>query len=148
MDLTIKILSHQDIDDFVALLSVFEKVFEIPAFVKPDRNYLERILGNPGFLVAVAVANNAIVGGLTAYTLHQYYVEKPLAYIYDLAVLNDFQRKGIGKALISFLTEYCREKGFEEVYVPAHADDDEALDFYRRTNFTKEESVVHFSWVL
>lgn len=148
MNITVKMLSHQDVDDFVALLNVFEEVFEMPAFVKPDRNYLERILGNPDFLVAVAIANNTVLGGLTAYTLHQYYVEKPLAYIYDLAVLIDFQRKGIGKALISFLTGYCKERGFEEVYVPAHSDDDAALDFYRRTNFTKEESVVHFSWLL
>jgi aminoglycoside 3-N-acetyltransferase I len=71
-----------------------------------------------------------------------------LAYLYDLAVLPEYQRKGVGKKLINFTNSYCKERGFEEVYVQADKADDYALDFYRSTNPTKEEDVSHFYYKL
>jgi len=71
-----------------------------------------------------------------------------LAYIYDLAVLKDFRRKGIGKMLIKRLTDYCKKNGFDEIFVQADRVDGYALDFYRLTNPTNEEDVVHFSYLI
>lgn len=88
------------------------------------------------------------MGGLTVYILDQYYSKKPLAYIYDLAVLKEFQRKGIGKQLIKHVVEYCAENGFEEAFVQADRADAYALDFYRLTNPTSEQDVVHFNYFL
>jgi aminoglycoside 3-N-acetyltransferase I len=79
--------------------------------------------------------------------LDQYYSTKPLAYLYDLAVLTEYQRKGVGRKLIEFTNNYCRQEGFKEVFVQADKMDDYALDFYRSTNPTLEEQVVHFSYI-
>jgi len=84
------------------------------------------------------------VGGLTGYRLDPYYSEKPLAYIYDLAVKKERQRQGIGKKLIEEVTQYFANEGFEEVFVQADKEDDYALDFYRSTVPTEEEDVSHF----
>jgi aminoglycoside 3-N-acetyltransferase I len=148
MNLEIKLLSQQDIKDFIELIGTFEEVFEMKGFVRPSNEYLEIILTKPNFLSVVAKADNKVLGGLTAYILDQYYSEKSLAYIYDLAILNKYQRQGIGKALIKYFTEYCEENGFEEVFVHADRSDGYALDFYRSTKATKEEDVVHFSYTL
>lgn len=148
MKIEIKIASCQDIDDFVELINVFEDVFEIKNFIKPSKEYLQNLLTKPNFLTLVAKADNKVLGGLTVYIFDQYYSKKPLAYIYDLAVLKKFQRRGIGKTLIKYLTDYCKENGFEEVFVQADRIDDYALNFYRSTKVTNEEDVIHFYYSL
>ena|ERR1700722_14450818 len=144
METEIKILSKKDISDFSELINVFIEVFEMKNFSKPGDDYLEKILTKPNFLVLIAKADDKVLGGLTVYILDQYYSQNPLAYIYDLAVLKDFQRKGIGKALIKHLTDYCKKNGFDEVFVQADRIDAYALEFYRLTKPTNEEDVIHF----
>lgn len=99
-------------------------------------------------MAVTAKCEQKVIAGLTVYVLDQYYSEKPLAYIYDLAVLNEYQRMGVGRKLIAFIRELCRQKGFEEVFVQADKVDDYAIDFYRSTQPTDEEQVVHFYYKL
>ena len=148
MQTEIKILSHGDISEFAELIDVFEEVFEINFFSKPTNDYLYKILNKPNFFVLIAKVNMEVVGGLTVYILDQYYSKNPLAYIYDLAVLKDFQRQGIGKSLIKHLTDYCKKNGFDEVFVQVDRVDDHAMDFYRLTKPTNEKDVTHFSYSL
>lgn len=144
----IKKLNSQDIDEFVSLIRVFEDVFEMENFSMPNQEYLSNVLTKPDFIVFVAIIESQVIGGLTAYTLEQYYSEKPLAYIYDLAVMTKYQRQGIGKKIIGAMTKYCKERGYEEVFVQADKVDDYAIDFYRSTPITAEEEVVHFYYSL
>ncbi|HMQ07909.1 MAG TPA: GNAT family N-acetyltransferase [Saprospiraceae bacterium] len=144
----IQVLRPQDIDKFYELITVFEKVFDMESFTRPNEAHLLKLLGEDEFIAVIALNNNKVIGGLTVYTLHQYYSEKPLAYIYDVAVLTEYQRKGIGKKLIEFTRELCRQKGFEELFVQADKVDDYAIDFYRLTTPTSEEQMVHFSYKL
>lgn len=144
----IKKLNGEDIDEFVGLIRVFEDVFEMENFSMPNQEYLSNVLKKPDFIVFVAIIESQVIGGLTAYTLEQYYSEKPLAYIYDLAVMTKYQRQGIGKQLIGAMTKYCKERGYEEVFVQADKVDDYAIDFYRSTPITAEEEVVHFYYSL
>ena len=144
----IRKLTSKDIDKFIELILVFEDVFEMQNFLLPKREHLLRVLAHPEFIVFVALEDDTVVGGLTAYTLSQYYAEKPLAYIYDLAIRKSHQRQGIGKRLIAEVNAYCLENGFEEVFVQADKVDDYAIDFYRSTMPTNEEEVVHFYYTL
>ena len=144
MKLEIKKLDAHNIDEFVNLIRVFEDVFEMKNFSMPDNEHLLNILTKKDFMAFVAIKENKIIGGLTAYTLDQYYSRKPLAYIYDLAVLTNYQRQGIGKQLIAEITKYCAVQGYEEVFVQADKVDDYAIEFYRKTPITAEEEVIHF----
>jgi aminoglycoside 3-N-acetyltransferase I len=143
----IKKLGSRDIDQFLALVRLFEKEFEMKDFKMPAPDYLQPLLEKDGFLVFVALVNKEVVGGLTAYTLHQYYSEKPLVYIYDLAVKTDHQRKGIGRLLMAGINGYCKVNGAEEVFVQADEEDDHALAFYQATG-GRPEKVVHFTYPL
>ena len=142
---TLKPVNIQELDD---LISVFENVFEMEHFSKPGISYLQNLLEKEHFIAVVAKVNNKVVAGLTVYVLNQYYATKPLAYIYDLAVLTDFQRKGIGRKLIDFTLQYCNLHGFQEAFVQADKVDDYAIEFYRSTKPDREEQVVHFSYIL
>ena len=145
--ITVQKLSSEDLKLFKELIDLFEDTFEMKDFVKPGDDYLLKVLNTPGFFVFVARAREKVVGGLTAYTLNQYYSTRPLVYIYDLAVETQSQRLGIGSMLISAITSYCRTLGIEEVFVQADEGDQHALEFYRHTG-GNAESVVHFTYPL
>ena len=148
MDINFKILSSKDLDNFKELIRVFEIVFEMKNFNIPDDNHLLILLEKSDFFALVAEIDNKIIGGLTVYVLNQYYSFKPLAYIYDVGILNNYQRKGIGKKLISYLTSYCKENGFEEAYVEAELEDVNAINFYKTTPISNILQATHFSYSL
>lgn len=148
MNVDIQVLQSHELSGFKELIAVFERVFEMENFKLPNDFHLQNLMNKNTFFAIVARTNNKIIGGLTLYILDQYYSVKPLAYMYDLAVLPEFQRKGVGKSLVEFTKKFCMEKGFEEVFVQADKVDDYASDFYRTTNPTNEEDVIHFYYSL
>lgn len=148
MNISTTILGTNNINEFVEVINLFEDVFEMENFTFPSTQTLQSTLANPNFLVMVARHDEVIVGGLTVYVLSPYYSEKAYAYIFDLAVRREYQRKGIGKQLIRALNEYCRANNVEEVFVQADVVDYYALDFYRSTKPTGEEQVIHFTYAL
>ncbi|MBD0255949.1 MAG: GNAT family N-acetyltransferase [Cytophagales bacterium] len=147
MSVKVRRLNKEDLDKFIALIRVFEEVFEMEGFMMPGEKYLQALLAKEDFFVFVALLEDKVVGGLTAYTLQQYYSQKPLAYIYDLAVLRHYQRQGIGKWLMEEITAFCKGIGMEEVFVQADQVDQHAIEFYRATGGTAE-LVVHFYYPL
>jgi len=145
MDIIIERLSPSDTGKFTELIQVFEDVFERKNFQMPDETYLEQVLNKEDFFVFIASKDNTIVGGLTAYILHQYYSKSPLVYIYDLAVKTEYQWQGIGKKLIAANNTYCRDIGAEVVMLQAEEEDDYAIKFYHSTGATSQR-VVHFEY--
>jgi aminoglycoside 3-N-acetyltransferase I len=93
--------------------------------------YIERLLNRDDFWVIAAFIDDDIVGGITAHTLPMTRTESSEVFIYDLAVRQDQQRKGIGRRLITALRRAAADAGIQDVFVPADNDDEHALDFYR-----------------
>ncbi len=112
----------------------------------PSDNHLQSLLSKRDFLVLVAKSGGKVIGGLTVYILNQYYSSKPLAYMYDVGILTDYQRKGIGKKLISYFTNYCQENDFEEAYVEAQVEDINAIQFYNATAISSKLQATHFTY--
>lgn len=146
MDVEIKKLNPQNTFEFAELIKIFGIVFETEDLKIPEPKYLENLLSNPDFFVIIVEFEGKVVGGLTVYVLHSYYSAKPVAYIYDVGVLPNHQRKGIGKSLIKYLTQFCKENDFENAYVEAEADDLQAVNFYRKTQFSSELQATHFTY--
>lgn len=147
MRIEIQKLSYRDIDGFIELLDVFEEVFEMKNFELPGTKHLEALLDKEDFFVFVALSEGKIVGGLTAYSLMQYFSASPLVYIYDVAVLKQYQRQGVGKKLLLGIKDYCKETGIEEIIVQADEADEHAIDFYHSTG-AKAAKVVQFYYGL
>jgi len=63
-----------------------------------------------------------------------------------LQYYTQYQRKGIGKKLISALCEYCSKNGFNEVFVQAETADTQAVNFYRTTPISDELQATHFTY--
>ena len=139
----IKRLDESDLALFKSLVDLFNTVFEEnPSNIGNDAN-LSGLLGNLQFIALVALAENEVAGGLTAYELPLYYTEHAEVFLYDLAVKSEYQRMGIGKKLIRSLKQQCLRNGIKEFFVLAHEEDEHAIEFYRSTG-GKSERVVNF----
>lgn len=148
MQLELKILTSENTDEFIQLINIFSDVFEMDNLQIPSDKYLEGLLKKSDFLVVVGISNQKVVGGLTVYLLQKYYTTNPVAYIYDLGVKPEFQRKGIGGKIISHLIGYCKENGIEDAYVEAESDDNQAINFYKKTAPSSTLQATHFTYLM
>ncbi|GAB3643339.1 GNAT family N-acetyltransferase [Spirosoma arcticum] len=138
---------HGEVDQFNELIHLFRDVLETDMVAKARPEHLQHLLARQDFMVVVARFVNQVVGGLTAYVLPQYRSEKPVVYLYDIAVSATYQGQGIGTKLLTQLMQYCRSLGVEELFVQADQEDAQAIDFYRATGGVARQ-VIHFEYTL
>src|SRR5580765_5578071 len=69
----------------------------------PSDAYMKEILRKNGFHVIIALDNETIAGGLTAFELPMY--KKPIMemFLFEIGVMKKYRRQGIGKRLIEYL---------------------------------------------
>lgn len=111
---------------FAVMSEVFENEYE-----ELSEDYINFLLNRKDFWSIAAFLDEDIVGGITAHTLPMTRSESSEVFVYDLAVRSDYQRRGIGRKLITALREEAAAVGIDEVFVGADNDDVHALDFYR-----------------
>lgn len=98
--------------------------------------YLERLLARDDFWAFAALADDEVIGGLTAHVLMMTRQEGLELMVYDIAVHPDHQRRGVGRNLVDELRRVGREADIDTVFVLADDDDAHALDFYRALGAT------------
>ncbi len=141
-----KRIEQNEVDTLKKLIQVFDEVFENENPSIADDVYLQNLLKKPEFIAFVAMDNKEVVGGLTAYELPLYYSEKSEMYIYDIAIKPEFQRKGLGKKLLNALSKYCIQNNITEMFVEAHEEDTNAVNFYHNAG-GQAEKVIHFKFI-
>ena len=113
-----------------ALFRVMAKVFEEPREELTD-DYVAGLLRRADFWAIAAIEGNVVVGGATAHTLPMTRFQGSELFLYDIAVLADHRRRGIGRRLVQHLRDAAAAEGIGVVFVPAENEDDHAIDFYR-----------------
>lgn len=93
--------------------------------------YVEGLLAQASFWAVAALRGDRVLGGLTAHTLPMTREESSELFIYDIAVAQTERRQGIGRRLVEGLRTAAAESGISVAFVPADADDQPAIDFYR-----------------
>jgi aminoglycoside 3-N-acetyltransferase I len=83
---------------------------------------------------------------LVAYILHKFERERREVYIYDLAVAEEYRRRGVATALIRRLQAVARHIGAWVIYVQADYGDDPAIALYEKLGVREE--VLHFDIAL
>ena len=130
LELRVERLTVDDVELARALFATMARVFGMDAEVLSD-GYLARLLDRGDFWALAASVDGQLVGGLTAHTLPLTRAEVSEVFIYDIAVMPDWQRRGIGRQLMSTLRSQAAAAGITVVFVPADDEDTHALDFYR-----------------
>jgi aminoglycoside 3-N-acetyltransferase I len=138
----VKWLARADLHTFKSMIHMFSAVFEEPPSLGSDA-HLIKLLESTSFLAIAAVSEHEVLGGLTAYELPMVYSNDSEMILYDMAVRPEYQRTGVGKALIQSLKEYCLKHKIETFFVMAHEEDLHAIEFYHATG-GESEKVVNF----
>jgi aminoglycoside 3-N-acetyltransferase I len=125
---------------FVLLAEAFDE----PAEPLSD-DYVDQLLASSSFWAIAAFEGDRVVGGITAHTIPMTRSPRAELFVYDLAVHEDFRRRGVGAGLVTTLRRLAAEAGVAEVFVPADDDDADAVAFYR-TLAGHESPVTHFTW--
>jgi aminoglycoside 3-N-acetyltransferase I len=133
-NITIERLGAADAARARNLFLLMARVFaedEGPTAEPVSEAYAAGLLARPDFWVLAASIEGELVGGLTAHTLPMTRAEVSEVFIYDLAVVPEQQRRGVGRRLVDALRERAAAAGITVVFVPADDEDSHALDFYR-----------------
>jgi aminoglycoside 3-N-acetyltransferase I len=117
-------------------------VFETEAESLSD-GYIDGLLERPGFWALAATVDEELAGGLTAHTLPLTRMEVAEVFIYDVAVLDRFQRRGVGRALMRSIRELAGAEGIRIAFTAAHNEDEHALDFYQAVGGTAEPVTIY-----
>jgi len=99
----------------------------------PSDDYLNKLLSQDSFHVFVAVENEIIVGGLTAYELIMFPKEEVEMFLYEIGVHEDYRQKGIAAKLIENLKQLCVEKEIKVIFVGTSTDNEPAQKLYKAT---------------
>jgi aminoglycoside 3-N-acetyltransferase I len=128
-DIHIQRLGPRDVDlartTFAAMAEVFG---ETHAHLSDA--YLHALLARPEFWAFSATKAGNVVGGLTGHTLMMTRLEGAEVFLYDIAVVPEHHRRGIGRRLVDALRREASRQGISTVFVPADDADAEALQFY------------------
>ena len=138
-------LSPSEVPLLKKLLNIFGKAFNEEATYGdaiPSDDYLRSLLSKSYFIALVTMDAEEVVGGLAAYVLEKFEQDRREIYIYDLAVTEQYRRKGIATKLIHKLKEIGKERDAYVIYVQADYGDDPAIALYESLG-TREE-VLHF----
>lgn len=108
--------------------------------------YVHGLLTSGSFWAVAAFEGDRVVGGITAHTIPMTRSPSAELFVYDLAVHEDFRRRGIAAQLVATLRAQAAAAGIPVVFVPADEDDLEALTFYRSLPSVEESPVSIFSW--
>ena len=78
------------------------------------------------------------VGFLRGTELLQLTTHRRQMFLNEIGVVPEFRQRGVGRALIDNLLEYCRTRDFEEVFVMTDPTNEAAVRLYRSAGATTE----------
>jgi ribosomal protein S18 acetylase RimI-like enzyme len=111
----------------------------------PTRQWTENFLSAPGHHLLMAFDGDRAVGMVTgvAMTMPDKGTEM---FLYELAVADDAQGRGIGTALARALADIARASGCYDMWVLTDHDNLPALGAYRRSGATTTEPTTMLVW--
>ncbi|AOP62467.1 MULTISPECIES: AAC(3)-I family aminoglycoside N-acetyltransferase [Moraxellaceae] len=147
MSVKIVHLTKNDVALLQSINAMFSEVFDDEASYsanKPSSSYLQTLLGTSSFIALAAVDEDKVVGAIAAYELQKFEQQRSEIYIYDLAVISVYRRKGIATSLIQELKTIGASRGAYVIYVQADKgeEDQPAIELYSKLGTI--EDVFHF----
>jgi len=139
MTMTIRVIPPGDGAAIVAAGDLFDSL--------PEPDVAERFLATPGHHLLIAYEEGQPAGFVSGVELS--HPDKGTEmFLYELAVAESFQRRGIGTALVNALLEIARQRACYDMWVLTDADNEAALATYRTTGTSAESSHVMLTWDL
>lgn len=101
--------------------------------VDASAEHMRRLLARDANYLYVASVDTQPVGFLLAYRFPRADRDQDMIYLYEIGVLPEHRRRGIGTKMIQSLKEECRNRNVMEVWVGTEADNVPARALYEST---------------
>lgn len=138
MNYTIKKLSKDDLKLAKQLFIFFQKDDGVAKPMLGGDKYLRKLIGDKNYHVIVALDGDKVIGGLAAYELPMYYEEVNEMFLYEIAVMTEYRRRGIATALIESLKTLCTENGVRIIFVGTEKSNLAGKELYLNTGGAME----------
>lgn len=143
----IKKLSSENLDYAKQLIMFFQIDDGDENPTLPSDEYCSKMLEREDFHVIIALENDWVIGGLTAYEMNMYKLETTEMFLYEIGVEPAHRKKGVATALIEHLKKICLDKDIRIMFVGAMANNSPARKLYETTGGIGEE-VIEFEYEL
>src|SRR5215212_1405359 len=94
-----------------------------------------KFLVKPGAQAFVATIAGQPCGLISFYPDNDYFTNHPRAYVDNLVVAAESERKGVGRALLDYVEHWARDNGYCEVALDVFAGNNGAIAFYERQGY-------------
>jgi ribosomal protein S18 acetylase RimI-like enzyme len=113
-----------------------------------SEKYLAYFLSKDEHYLLVATEDSKPIGYILAYRLNRVDREQNMMFFYEIEVDQNHRRKGVGKALINFLKNICRQNNIMKMWVETNRSNIPAMKLYRSTGGieNKEGDEVSFTF--
>ena len=103
---------------------------------------LKKIKQNPNHIIYVAIDNKKIVGSTTL-LIEQKFIHNGglVGHIEDVVVRKDYEGKGIGIKLVTYMLERAKEKNCYKTILDCK---DDVKQFYERIGFKRESNCMRY----
>ncbi len=143
MDIQIRKAQIEDVNEIISLnqqLFDYDSKFDNTldkTWPQKNKDYFEKSITDDNFLAFVAVADDKIMGYLigSITKAEDYRNIKDIAELENMFILSNHRKKGIGTLLVNKFVDWAKEKGMKRIKVFASADNQLAINFYKKNYF-------------
>jgi len=118
-------LTTDDIDMILGMNRNFRE-----DFVSHDS--AKAFLSKPDNLMFAAVFENMVIGFAFGYRLPRLDGGKPMLYLHEIGVMDEWQRQGIGCAMMNALKQWCKENCVGKVFLTCYQNNIGANKLYKK----------------
>lgn len=143
-DITIRKLQKDDLwNGFLITLDSLRQASNIDK--KTAEKIFDKINSNPDHIVAVAVIEGKIVGSTTL-LIETKFIHNGgrVGHIEDVVVDKEYQRKGIGEKIITYLLRYAKDQGCYKTILDCV---DDVKPFYEKLGFKHNANALRFDHI-
>lgn len=137
-NITIREAREIDLIQVISLLTQLNTDSNININFKKAATIWQRISSYPFFKVYIAVANEQIIGAFELLIMDNLaHSGMPSGIVEDVVVAKEHQRKGVGKVMMLYAMNICREYGCYKVSLSSNLKREDAHRFYESLGFEK-----------
>ncbi len=144
MDVITREATKSDLPQIIGLLSQLSLRGEPNTPLKKAESIFRKIRRYPFYKIYVTVLDEQIVGVFELVIMDNLaHLGMPSAIIEDVVVAAEHRRRGIGKVMMNYAMNVCREMGCYKLALSSNLKREEAHDFYESLGFRKHGFSFH-----
>lgn len=141
IDIKIRELEEKDLfNGFLESLDSLRKASDLSP--KKAKEIFKKIKSDKNYKIYVAVLDSKVVGTTTLF-IEQKFIHDggKVGHIEDVAVIKEYQGKGIGQKVVKALLEYAKKEGCYKTILDCT---DDLVSFYEKTGFKRHSNSMRF----